>query len=1717
MKAIKAILVVLLVVVTGITHCQTQSWSWANRVGSTGSDNGRGLATDSQGNQYVVGNFRGSVTFGSTTLTSSGLSDIYIAKFNPAGNWVWAKKAGRTGDDMGRDVAVDNSGNVYIIGHFPGTATFGTTTLTSSGSYDVFIAKLDGNGNWLWAKKAGGSGADNGHRIAMDSSNNVYITGLFSGTASFGSSNIGSSGGFDAYIAKLNSAGTWQWAKKAGGTGSDYGFGLKPDVDGNVYLSGFFEGSATFGSTTLNSYGDKDIFIAKLTSSGSWLWTRKAGGTGADASTMVTLDNEGFVYATGYFSTTGYFGGISLVSGGSSDAFVAKMDTDGNWIWASRAGGALSDDVSHITVDYDNNLYVTGTFRGVAGFGDTTLTSSGDDDVFIARLDSGGNWLNALKAGGSEAEDSSGIGVDAIGNVYIAGFFTGSANFGPATLNSAGGTDIFVAKISPPQYELEITSTPSNAMIYKDGISTGFITPHIFNNSSAELLGTYSLVLEDYYYEPQTLTGIEAGTILQFTGYYVGSDQIDWLWASRAGGAGEDQGYAIATDSSNNTYVAGSFEGTATFGSTTLVSAGMWDVFVAKMDTAGNWLWARRAGGSSYARVKGLAVDTYGNCYLSGYIYATATFGSTTLTSSGSSDTFVAKLDTSGSWLWAVRGGGSSHDFANGISIDSEGNLYIVGSFKQTVTFGSSTFTSSGDYDAFIAKLGPSGNWLWATKAGGIGTDTGEGIGTDSAGNSVITGLFKETATFGTTTLTSNGEGDIYVARLGTYGNWLWAVSAGGSDEDYGQGISTDSSGSSVVTGYFIGTAAFDTSPLTSKGDRDIFVAKLDTSGNWLWAVSSGGNSSDRGYGISTDYAGDTYVTGYFTNQATFGNRILNGMGGADVFVTKLDSTGNWLWAEGAGGSGSDNGLAITIAQSGAVCLTGYFESTASFGNTNLSSQGGNDVFVAMLPTTSSLQVISSPPGARIIKDGIDTGFVTPHMFSDAETGLVGSYSAELDCYLFETVTVTAIIEDTDIFIEGTYVEPPAVLATIEAITMNMNQVHEIASLDLYFSSIDPGIVYSVLGNIQVNWQSIAPHTITLLPENDWYGTEYLTIRATDSWGRFAEQAVRVTVWETWTLVEDFDHEGNLPIGWNVFAGGSSVFPWQPVASAGNGYMMKTMSTLGSTANEKLVSSTFNLSAYEAIEVSFNTSFLNFGNGIGTFAYSLDNVTYTTIETLSQPTDGTKTYSLAGLTGRPNVRFRWTFYNPLANTGQNNHWTLDDFTIYARLRDMTPPSQVTGLTVQQLTPSSATLVWNPSSDIYFNRYKIYVSTDSEVNLADMLWSVSDDPMLNDAATHQTVIAPLAMGTYWAAIRAEDLSGNNSVFSETVTFILEDSSPVLSNPYPAVQPSPEWSQSLEVSYGCTISDISPLDMQTLAYRIDLNQNGIYDEDESWTPISLRGMSNRNSRDSLNFILDTILNSDGIYSWEIKAGDLIGNMAYSGMLGLEGIADDWIIRADATPPTPIDDFFVQGVDSNSITLNWTASSDQYFRGYKVYYSTLQEVCQEDSLWDGESDPNLYYPGSGLVSTAVTGLAPATRYYFLIQATDEAGWITPHPAVITAMTSSEHQPMQPQAVIVSIQNDILTVDWEDVTHDIMGNPVTISFYEVHVSNQPYFICTPDTQLQTVLVSQLAIDGLTEYADRLFFKVIAVSGAFRGSSENISSPRLNSNIKELLRRTKE
>jgi len=464
------ILIALFPLSNTTTHAQAPEFVWAVRAGSGEFDFGRGIAMDDLGNIFVTGDFRGTVLFGDTTLTSAGTLDMFIAKYNVDGNFLWVNQAGATGGALGYGVVTDGSGNIIVAGDFWGMANFGgDTTLTTAGG--IFIAKYDGDGNLLWVEQAGGSVLWSG--IAIDGSGNSIVTGSFIETATFGDTTL-TSAGRDMFIIKYDGDGTFLWVESAGVrniTEAVYGFSVAMDALGNIIVTGSLLGTATFfgGDITLTSAGSFDIFIAKYDGNGNFLWVKQAGGTLHDTGWGITTDGSGNIIVTGHFTGTATFGNTTLSGGGSENIFIAKYDGDGNFLWAKQAGGGNGDRRGRgIVTEGLGNIIVTGNFRGTATFGNTILSSAGSDDIFVAKYDGDGNFLWVKQAGGSGFERGREIATDGSGNIVLTGDFGGTATFGDTTLTSAGSQDIFIAK-------LDLVT----------GIEEEFVLPKSFNLSQS--------------------------------------------------------------------------------------------------------------------------------------------------------------------------------------------------------------------------------------------------------------------------------------------------------------------------------------------------------------------------------------------------------------------------------------------------------------------------------------------------------------------------------------------------------------------------------------------------------------------------------------------------------------------------------------------------------------------------------------------------------------------------------------------------------------------------------------------------------------------------------------------------------------------------------------------------------------------------------------------------------------------------------------------------------------------------------------------------------------------------------------------------------------------------------------------------------------------------------------------------------------------------------
>lgn len=544
-----------------------QKFEWAKQFEGTRNSYGASIKLDMYGNMYITGNFFGTADFnpgpGVFNLTSTPDKwDAFITKLDSSGNLIWAKQIGGSDHVYVHSIFVDLSGDVYTTGEFGETADFNPGTekynLTSpGGGTDCFILKLDAFGNFLWAKNIGGISEEVGYAVSVDASGNLCVFGTYCGQADF-DPGIGNFylGGCNNFILKLDSTGNFIWAKeigvnKNGSAQNNVPVSIVNDASGNIYTTGFFNGTGDFdpGIDTFNftSVGGNDIFISKLDATGNFVWAIQiAGSYYDDYGFSIKSDHKGYIYIVGSFTGTADFdpgpGVYNLKAKVGTDVFVLKLEESGNFVWAKNFGGTYSFGQG-IALDALGNIYTTGRFESTGDFnpgsGTATLTSKGQADIFVSKLDPAGNFVWAKQMGGSEGNDSGlSIVIDSIGNVYTTGSFYKTADFdpGPATYNltaevpfTISDFEIFVHKMSQCVKAGIDVRTACDSLKWIDGktyTSSNNSATHVFNNTK----GCDSLVLLDLkinksYFSSLTRTACDSfnwnGNTYQTSGNYL--------------------------------------------------------------------------------------------------------------------------------------------------------------------------------------------------------------------------------------------------------------------------------------------------------------------------------------------------------------------------------------------------------------------------------------------------------------------------------------------------------------------------------------------------------------------------------------------------------------------------------------------------------------------------------------------------------------------------------------------------------------------------------------------------------------------------------------------------------------------------------------------------------------------------------------------------------------------------------------------------------------------------------------------------------------------------------------------------------------------------------------------------------------------------------------------------------------------------------------------
>ncbi len=413
---------------------------WAKQFGASGSPMPSSFAdavtVDAGGNILLAGHYDISIDLGGKTLSHSGLSDnTYVAKFDAAGNRIWSKDVGSAYDDTPEGIAVDSAGDVAITG-------------TDDGN--IYVTNFDAAGNQLWRHRLTASSTQSGKGVAFDASGNVYVVGDTSSSVDFGGGVKTAAGNYDVFVAKYDAAGNYVWAKVFGDADAQHAEGIAVDSGGDVVITGSFQGSVDFGGGALQSAGQQDIFVAKLDASGNHVWSKRFGDSDSQEGRSIAVDASGNVLVAGKFQGSVDFGGGAKQSAGRTDAYVVKLDASGHHVWSKRFGDGSFQSALGVAADADGNIILSGNFMGSIDFGGGAFTNNDTfDHLFVAKLDSSGAhlWSKAYAASNTQVFGS--VTAGPTRHIYLAGAFYGDIDFGGGTLSAAGSPDAFLVKLAP--------------------------------------------------------------------------------------------------------------------------------------------------------------------------------------------------------------------------------------------------------------------------------------------------------------------------------------------------------------------------------------------------------------------------------------------------------------------------------------------------------------------------------------------------------------------------------------------------------------------------------------------------------------------------------------------------------------------------------------------------------------------------------------------------------------------------------------------------------------------------------------------------------------------------------------------------------------------------------------------------------------------------------------------------------------------------------------------------------------------------------------------------------------------------------------------------------------------------------------------------------------------------------------------------------------------
>ncbi len=705
------------------------------------------MALDAQNNCFIVGSFGGNITFtgsgGPVVLSSSGNTDIFMASWNETGTLLQAKRAGGTGADRGRAILKGADGSLYISASFSGTADVNldaavTTNLVSTGA-DGFLSKYAANGSLVYAFELSPA-----NKLALVTNDTLIVSGLFRGTRDFdpaaAAANLSSAltTESDIYTASYTSTGLYNWAFRITSTGPKSIRGLLPMQANRFIVSGDYQSSLNTnpaGTTTFPSQDNKSngFFSIYQNSNASHVFTGITGvnRTAIDMTRSVATGANGDVYATGYFAKTidadPTAAVQTLASAGGTDIFVSKYNRSGQLMFAFRFGSTLSDQGKCIAVDNSNNVFVAGTFSGTVNFDPSvspdpaaSFTAVAGQDIFVSKYSLAGQWIFTKQIGGNSTEFVNKLVIDKDGNLLVAGAFAGTTDFDP--------------------------------------------DPATTNSKTA--LGNYDAFIAKY------------------------SPSGSLLFAHQIGGTGYDEAFGAGTNNLGEIYLCGTFSATVDFNPSvsvtqniTVTGGSSRDAFFAKLDAAGNLLFAHGIGSTSADQANEIIADRAGNIVVAGYFFNTIDLNpdpivTNNFVSAGSNDLFIAWYTNAGVYIRGIKTGGNGLDEPRAISYDDGNNIIVAGRFSGTADFNPDVAVTNSltgaNTDAFVAAYSSTGQYIFASKFGAFDQDDALGLAVDTITKAIyIAGHFDVSVNFSTpgrpdAFLQTDNNANAFIARYST-------------------------------------------------------------------------------------------------------------------------------------------------------------------------------------------------------------------------------------------------------------------------------------------------------------------------------------------------------------------------------------------------------------------------------------------------------------------------------------------------------------------------------------------------------------------------------------------------------------------------------------------------------------------------------------------------------------------------------------------------------------------------------------------------------------------------------------------------------------------------------------------------------------------------------------------------------------------------------------